>query len=385
MAEVLTAARVRLFVALLLTAATLALFIQFERYQVVRPQILDNGDFSAGLKGWRTTDGSNGQLLLEDGLLVIRANEPGQFPSVRQTIAKAPDVTHVRLSAWVRHSGVTKGLRPWQAMRLLLAQKGSDGRSQWELPHVVEQSRGDGPWRHVGRLFWLPRHVKTIEVIAVLNRVAGQMQVRDLKLEVMREAVAFKWSRYALTALWIGVFPWLIWPFCRPGVLWGQRILVVFLAMTVLAGALTPHTAKDQLRRALQAILNSEPAISAQSPIADTKPAQHTNTASEQNIPIGELWRGAHKLGHVLLFALLALAVCLHWRQQHWYRLALYLGAFAVTVETLQLLSLDRTSHPYDAGLNLIGVAVGLAFGSYFNHRRSNARSNSSNTGSFLS
>lgn len=61
---------------------------------------------------------------------------------------------------------------------------------------------------------------------------------------------------------------------------------------------------------------------------------------------------------------MLGLAAALIWREGSLWRLGLYLWVFAVTAETLQLLSVDRTFHPADAGLNLLGVTIGLTLGS---------------------
>ena len=58
-----------------------------------------------------------------------------------------------------------------------------------------------------------------------------------------------------------------------------------------------------------------------------------------------------------------AMATALALRRQSWSRLGLYLCVFAVAAETVQLLTLDRTSQVADAGLNILGVITGLALG----------------------
>ena len=70
------------------------------------------------------------------------------------------------------------------------------------------------------------------------------------------------------------------------------------------------------------------------------------------------------------MFAVLAVIAALTWINQGWWRLGLCLSIFAITAETLQLLSVDRSSRPQDAGLNLLGVALGLALAAYFEKRR---------------
>lgn len=369
--------RFRLLVALTLTAATLTLFTLFDRYQVQVPQILRNGDFSAGFGGWRT-NGDRAQLQLAQGILSIRAEQSGQAPGVRQTVQRDPAIHQVRLSAWMRHTGVAPGLITWHAARLLLVQKDSQGTALWELPHVVTQVRGDSPWRQVSQIFWLPEQVSAVEIAIVLNQVAGEMQVRGLTLDVVRERAGFIFARRGLSTAWLLMAVWLIWPLWRSGSHRRGRLVISALALVILAGTLTPHTIKNQLRQLAQAALQAaeapaRPPAQAEATPAAPRPAAPVANVAGTSVPIGEAWRATHKLGHMGLFAILALAAALTWRRRPWWRLGIYLGAFAVTAETLQLLTLDRSFNPSDAGLNLLGAAAGLALGPYL-IRRGTAR-----------
>ena len=238
----------------------------------------------------------------------------------------------------------------------------------WELPHQVEQSRGDSPWRRVSEVFWLPARVSSVEVAAVLNQVIGEMQIRGLTLEAVDEHGAFTMARYALTAVWLLLLPWLIWPLYRSGPGRGGRLSVMALAAIILAGVLTPQTAKLQLHRMANAALRSDvvaaiKAAQVRPKEAAPSPSKAAPGAMDNSVPAHQVWFVAAKLGHVGLFALFALTVTLTWRRQTWRRLCLYLVAFAVAAEILQLLSLDRDANPMDAGLNLLGTTAGLALG----------------------
>ena len=371
-AGAMNTARTRLLIALVLMAATLALFALTERYQLVTAQVLRNGDFSAGLEGWQVTNGKK-QIELEQGILRIRATHGGETPGIRQQIKRAAGMERLRLSAWVRHSDVTIGLRPWNAMRLLLVQKNAQGDALWELPHVLEQDRGDSPWHRVSRVFWLPPRVAAVEVMVVLNQVAGEMEVRDLSLDVVQQRQAFSIMRYGLIAAWLLLLPWLAWPLLRAGRHRCGRLAVAIMSLAILVGALTPHTAKHELRRLAKSAYHSELAVTIKGLVKTTVKSAAPDIVREvrkarqdgvAGVPIGQIWRAVHKLGHLGLFALLGLATTLAWRRQSWKRLGLYLFAFAITAETLQLLSLDRSAHPMDAGLNVLGAAAGLALGS---------------------
>ncbi|MFP6749329.1 MAG: VanZ family protein [Alphaproteobacteria bacterium] len=346
------ATQYRLLAVLLLALATLSLFGLVERYVSGNSQLLRNGNFAAGLAAWRT-NGTGDQLRVENGVLKIWAGRDGQAPSVRQILARPEGGEYLRLSAWVRHEGVRSGLRDWHAMRLLLVAMDGGGDKLWELPHVVEQGQGSGPWRRVSRVFYLPPRVAAVVVIASLNQVAGSMEVRDLTLEQMHEDPVFQFSRRGLASLWLLALPWLIWP------LWRQRRLtVIAMGVIILAGTLISNAAKHELRRSVQDIFRSKPEAVHKPAIAKPKSAA---VAGDAAIPDRKAWMAAQKIGHVVFFAILALAARWAWRNVSWRRLALYLVAFAATVETLQLLSLDRSAHPLDAGLNVLGIVAGLA------------------------
>ncbi|MBL6952968.1 MAG: hypothetical protein ISR50_10055 [Alphaproteobacteria bacterium] len=363
-------ARSRLLVVLALVTATLVLFGLVERYQVRQPQLLQNGDFSNGLSGWQKKFDRADQLQLDQGILRIRSVQAGQSPGIRQIIERDPGMDHVRLSAWVRHTGVAPGLRIWNTARLLLAQRNSHGDRLWELPHMVNQGRGDSPWRRVSAVFWLPAQVNSVEIIAELSQVAGQMQVRDLSLEVVQEFTAFTMARYGLVAVWLLALPWLILPLYRPGPARRRRLAVVLLGAIILAGVLLPQTAKTQVHRLARDVLQSDwvasiKAMQAKPKVTARPAAKAPASTTDGSVRIVLGWLAAQKLGHVGFFALLALTVTLTWRRQPWQRLCLYLSTFAVAAETLQLLSLDRNATPMDAGLNLLGTAAGLALGFY--------------------
>ncbi len=365
----MTLARSRLFVVLALVIATLVLFGLVERYQVLQPQLLQNGNFSNGLSGWQKISRA-GQLQLDQGVLRIRSVQAGQSPGIRQVIERDPGMDHVRLSAWVRHTGVAPGLRLWNTARLLLVQRNNHGDRLWELSHMVSQGRGDSPWRRVSQVFWLPAQVSSVEVITELSQVAGQMQIRDLNLEVVQEFTAFTMARYGLVAVWLLALPWLIWPLYRPGPARRRRLAVILLGVIILTGVLIPQTAKTQVHRLARDVLQSDwvasiKAMQAKPTVAARPAAKAPASTTDGSVRIVLGWLAAQKLGHVGFFALLALIVRLSWRRQPWQRLGLYLSTFAVAAETLQLLSFDRNATPTDAGLNLLGTAAGLALGLY--------------------
>ncbi len=367
----MTPESLRLYAAIALAMITLALFGLIDRYDLVQPQILRNADFSDHFAHW-TVSGRTERTADAHGSLHIEGKGKGHVSGVRQVVPRPEGAEVLRLTANVRYAGVTEGPRIWQSMRLLMVQRDAAGKALWELPHVAAQEHGDSPWRQVALTARLPQRVKAVEVFAVLNHVAGSMDVRDLKLDVVEESNLFLVLRYALTAAWAISLPWLAWPLLRAGPRRLGRAAVALMATVILIGVLTPHTAKLELRRIAQELTRPDPkpaAVETQKPAAvkkaEVKPAP--KTARPSPIPISEYWRIAHKSGHVSLFLALALLAALTWREAVWWRLGLYPAVFALATEILQLLSLDRSAHVTDAVLNLAGVTAGLAAGIAFN------------------
>ncbi|MBT5191915.1 MAG: hypothetical protein HOK30_04640 [Rhodospirillaceae bacterium] len=383
MAETMMARHIRLIGAMALTVVTLAIFSLLDRYDLVQAQILRNANFANGVSDW-TVSGKAEQLRPMPGGLVVEGMGKGHATGVRQIVPRPEGAEVLRLTATVRHTGIPEGLRVWHAMRLLMVQRDGAGKLLWELPHVVEQEHGDSPWRAVSLIVRLPQRVASVEVIAVLNQVPGTMEVRDLTLDVMAESGLFLVLRYCLSAAWILAFAWLIWPLLRAGPMRLGRLAVAALATIILVGVMTPHTVKLELRRIAQDLTRPESvprkeAVTTkikppQVVVKTAKPVKAAKATAESAIPISEIWRIVHKFGHVSMFAVLAFIVAITWRGLAWWQLGSYVAVFALTAETLQLLSLDRTAYLLDAGLNLLGAGAGLALATFLIRYREKAR-----------
>ncbi|MDP6691076.1 MAG: VanZ family protein [Alphaproteobacteria bacterium] len=354
--------RSRLIAVLALASATLALFGLMDRYVVQRGQILKNGDFSAGFDNWQARGDGEGKLSLEDGVIRLYAEKSTDAPDVRQTARRRLGDNYMRLSAWVRHKDVSRGPHSWNALRIVLAQQNASGTSLWERPHGVFIAWGDGSWRRVKQVFWLASDITAVQVIVALYNVTGEAEVRDLSLDVVAESTTFNILRQVLSAFWLLALPWLAWPLLQ----W-QRLAVLTIAFVILFGTLAPHLVKKDVQHFIQELRSPFLTSASVDLAAESASAP---LPGKSTIPISEIWSALQKMGHLGLFALLALTVAMTWREQSWRRLALYLIVFAITAEILQLLSLDRSARPVDAGLNLLGTAAGLALGSYLLHRR---------------
>jgi hypothetical protein len=368
-----------------LLAITWAVFAFVDRYDVIQPQILLNADFENGLADW-TVNGGQDRLHVRAGGIAINGLGAVHTVGVRQIVLRPRGADILRMTASLRHAGVTSGSRPWHAMRLLVVQRDAKGASLWELPHEVAKESGDGPWHRVSVVFALSSRVKSVEIAAVLNQVGGSMNVRDMALAVVSEKAVFRFLRYLLSGAWVLLLFWVAWSLFGIGVrnrigtsIWNGihsgaeragRMLVGALAVIILFGVLAPHTVKLELRGIATAVTSFVSATDKMPTVEGKKPVVPATTTTTIGNLVGAVWTAIHKLGHVALFAVLAVIAALTWINQGWWRLGLCLGIFAITAETLQLLSVDRSSRPLDAGLNLLGVALGLALAAYWESRR---------------
>lgn len=173
----------------------------------------------------------------------------------------------------------------------------------------------------------------------------------------MVEANGFGTIRHMLFFCWVLAWLWLVVPLMAARRHRMRHVLAMLIAMLILAGSLTPHTARQSVKRILvevehMLVVAGEPAA----PQANDQPAMAAAARSEI---IAGHWHVGQKGMHFVLFVALALAVIWARPRQSLGELLTYLTLFAAICEVLQLFAVDRTPRVADALLNLAGLALG--------------------------
>ena len=120
------------FALMALLVATVGLFEEYPRYEVVGPQMLNNSTFEDGLNGWSVwTNGGSVKIL--SGVVTIHNSKPKHIVGVLQAVPIPSGARSLMLSADFGTEAVVPGNKPWQLARIHVvgrtAEKKSFGKS----------------------------------------------------------------------------------------------------------------------------------------------------------------------------------------------------------------------------------------------------------------
>jgi len=346
----------RLAVALALALATVGLFGLVERFEPAGPELLR-------ADAWRVSPG--GGAAERHGAAAKLTAAAGQRPTLSQLVLAPDGAGYLRLEGELRWAGVAAGERPWERARLLLVQLDEKGRARFELPHTVLQAEGDANWRAVARTFWISQRTGAVEARLQLNRVAGELEARGLALTPMRERDGFAVVRQALLLGSLLAWAWA----ALPVLAWRLRgVVAVGLGVLIVAGALLPHSAKQEAQDFVGELLaGPRPAAAPSGEPARAPAGLEAPGEAEAEVD----WLTAQKIAHFAAFVLLALAA--FWAQPATpaWRIVVWLAGFAAASEAMQLFAVDRTPQVRDAALNIAGVLAGAALAAALRYRGS--------------
>jgi len=355
--------RWRLWLTLALTVASLLLFFLFERFEPVgepwlRPAAVTLAD------GWDVQADGTGEVSLGSEGARLRADRPQDGPLLRRRFVLPPGTEFVRVRAELAVEAVRRGPLPWQGVRIVLVQLDDQGRHQWDLPHLADVANGSQHGRSVTQEFWISRAARALELRAELRQATGEFLVRELWLEPVQEVEAFGTVRHMLFLCWVSLWLWLVVPLMATAPRRLRHVLAMLVAMTILAGTLTPHSARQSAKQLLieleRTVIGERDAGPEAVPGKPVAPAE----------VVAGAWPVAQKAMHFLLFVVLALAALWARPDDPWLALVGYLALFAAICEVLQLFALDRTPLLSEAGINLAGVAVGTGCMAWLRRRR---------------
>ncbi|MGI9305568.1 MAG: VanZ family protein [Gammaproteobacteria bacterium] len=331
----------RLPVLLALMAGTVAFFSNFERYENASPELLVNGDFSAGRDHWKRTGRAN--VRADYGVLTIAAPTVEQDGAMRQTLA-ASGQRLFRLQAELRGDSINPGPAPWESARLVLISLNENKRRVG----IEEAARIEGTreWQRVARVIEVPARAQTVQVVLQILESSGTVQARYISLHAVSERHDYLKYRYLGIALWVLVLAWVLAPIAKNLRFGPPQMAIYAMLLAIAAGALMPAAFKESLQAGI---------------------GQHLPAAIQERMAVGEKASGGTvfdytpvaKAGHFLAFALLAFLLCrvLAIRGIHYALLLIVL--LAGVSEVLQFFVSGRTPGVSDIFVDLGGAAFG--------------------------
>jgi len=342
--------RLKVFFVILICLTSIGFFNGYPRYLPVGAELLRNPQLQGDLSAWQASprlvqpiDGGGAMLSAADGngMVVVGQSVSSDFPG-----------SLLLLSCEMRSKNVVNGIRDWETARVILVSHDRNGKPMYQRPHLLAAISGSHDWQYVEKVFAVDDQVASLEVAAQLVRSSGEFEVRGFSLRPVMLKSAFLQYRTLLLWGWLALLIWLAQPLLRTSLGSWRHALVLALIFGILLGVLSPHDIKTAFGDAIWPSEENKITAFAVSQAMDT---QYFSFSSE--LPKLDLF----KLGHFLMFALLAMALKLGQA----YRLPTagilgYLLLLATVSEVLQLFIPGRSSQLRDVGVDMGGVLSGL-------------------------
>ncbi len=325
------------------------------RFSPEGPELLRNPQFLNSAEGWTGNALKRGAELIEGGVLLRNLDRGGHFLSQELPVAAG---SRLLISARVSSRGVIPGAKPWQLARINLLQRDAAGKVLPTRSGLAVALRGDNPWQERVAEQSIAEQARRVTLVVAMNKAEGEFRVRGLSVRQARVNSEFLWLGRITLVGWVfaGVMALvlLLRGSARPWV--GLVLLLLTGAMLLLlmlpkeAPGSIPRLGLDLVAELRDRVLQpSGPGAS-----AGTGPLQQQGPASEP------LELAADKLGHGLLFGLLALLGRLLYPGIPLWRSALYLLGLALASEQLQHFTAARGAGLEDLWSDVLGIATGL-------------------------
>jgi VanZ family protein len=252
----------------------------------------------------------------------------------------------------MQSANVVNGEKDWETARVILVSHNQSGQPMYQRSHQLAALSGSHDWQHVEKVFAIDAEVASLEVAAQLVRSSGELGVRGFSLRPVLLKTAFLHYRGLLLWAWLALAIWLAIPLLRASLNSWRHAVLLALILGILLGVLSPHDIKTAFGDAIWPSENSVPAEFAVKQAMDT---QFFSLSTE--LPKLDLF----KVGHFLMFALLAMAL----RIGQAYRVSAigilgYLLLLATVSEVLQLFIAGRSSQLKDIAVDMSGALFGL-------------------------
>ena len=369
--------RWKLFAALfaVLTVGIMALFFNlYDPWQPIGPELIQDGGFNTPAvtnvwSGWNEL----ARLVPAGGfggspgvVLTTSSNRNG---TLYFTIHNLTNIPVFRVSLRAAAQGVVRGKEGYHLPRAVFVYQDAKAKNLYYRHHVVMHIQRDTGWRRYEELFPVPKGAARAQLEVQNLGVAGVMQVDDVSVIPVRERSDAPWWKLLFGTLWTAAFGLCLFAL-RP---WVRRygFLIMMTLTLIMTGIILPgkflddsieksiHTAESLLPKTIAAA----PAPAGQ-PIKQA-PAQ--STAPKPLIPKESGVEWTHKIGHLILFSLLAFLSALSWISMPYsLRRALAVSAglafFAAATEVLQFVPPDRSARLSDLSVDVFGMAGAVAF-----------------------
>lgn len=322
-------------------------FLSVPPHTRVGAELVANGDFSQGVRGWQL-EGRRESVSLNAGVLTL--SHPEQDSTVLSQCWDPQALPWpLLLSAEGMSRGVVRGEKSWHESRIDLVGYDDNGEGNYQLRTRLFALEGDQPWVVKSELFQMPADSQRVCLEIAHYSVPGVFLVRHLSLTQGEDKLAFQLGRWLLMAGWLVLAVVLAGPLNRYFKTLRYRRSLMLLGMLVLMGVLIPNDLRQQIEDALLRLL-----------AAAGLPLEATSQNTYQSV--WTFWPanwGLSKYAHLLGFALLG-GILAGDRQS---RLSLRVSALlllALVTEVVQFFVPMRTPRLSDLVIDAMGILGGM-------------------------
>ncbi|MCH9052407.1 MAG: hypothetical protein IIA72_15230 [Proteobacteria bacterium] len=363
----------------LLTALCAATYLIIERpwrYSVVEPDVFQDQNLVDGLAHWKKS--TSGLRINEtQKYLCLGPGTPANIPFLVRSIPLSPKFDFVRISAGSKAVRLAPGNEPWQQGHILVRSFNGEGTWLWYWPSKLAVLAGNSPW--ADHRLTVPVHntIRDMWLVVYNGGQSGEICLRSLHVEGLRERPMFTFMRYGLFVAWGSLLLWVGRAVLRArgSPFFKAIFLGVGLATLVMVVLPQPYYGRlvNPFEKSLSSVVVSSEAKG--SPQADAGGPSAKQLLPESEVPSGpETERGFRievpewilerisfeDIVHAGSFLLLAFFACLAYRHLSLPVLLLFLFATPPASEAVQFLLVTRSSEWRDLVADGIGVFIGV-------------------------
>lgn len=344
-----------------LIALTTMLFTQMERFEPDNTVLLDSA--TEGFDDWKRRGENFTVSEKEPGLISFANDKRDQYAHVARRFNDIGQYGFFRLSADIKTIDVKQGAKSWNCARVTLAPVDANGKKLWGLPHKLFADTGTHEWSGYSKVFATFDQVKDLILTIQLSHAPGEFQVKNIRLETVKEKLGFMIVKYLLLTLWVVTAIALFFTIAGRGDALVKPSLVIATSMVIITGALLSGGQLLAYETGIKGLFSKKeaPQKVVVSPQKETSkstikkpPARNGKSSVIDSLRFNEL-KGK---GHFTMFVLVTMFAFYLWKETPVIKLFFYIALFAVSAETLQFFTYGRDVGFTDINTNLSGSAV---------------------------
>lgn len=346
--SILYTLKIHICIFFLLAVATVTSVAFLPQYSRIGQERLLNGSFQT-LTGWKTSAGSGGNVIVADGVAVLRNDNAEKSVNVWQSQQIREGGALFLLEANLATDGVVKGEKSWNTARLTMVQS-IDDKAQYGQPHVVVELEGTHSTQKYSKVLGVLPSATSLKVVAQLSRCVGLLEVSAISMHRVVPSGLFLLVKRMLLGGWALFFIFVVYARLKGN--YSNTLmsfLVLMMMVAIVVGTSMPGEMKERIKKDVVEIV----AVGVVPVEAALEKANVVWSVPSVGV---DITKGAH----FVLFALLASGMVLLGPLLPGRTIAAELAMLAVGTEIVQFLIDGRSPLLMDVLIDMSGAGFGI-------------------------